>query len=113
MTPTETILLFDFAAGEWRTMIVAVPDQPARRTRGQRVRQPGQPARRGAPRDTAGLSDGAPIPAWWQDTAFAEGGPLADDRRHIPAATIRTHRAPVIAFAADTALATSAHRRDL
>jgi len=34
-------------------------------------------------------------------------------RRHIAEPAIRTHRAPVIAFAADTALATSAHRRDL
>jgi hypothetical protein len=108
-----TIRSFDFATLEWHDVTVPVPDQPSWRARGRRVRKPGQAARRGAPRVLTGLSDGAPLPSWWRDTAFAEIGPLADDRRHIADATMKTHRAPVIAFADPAGPATSAHRRDL
>jgi hypothetical protein len=108
-----TVQRFDFATLEWTAVAVAVPDQPARRTRGRRVRKPGQVARRGVPRDMTGVSEGSPIASWWEDTAFAPGTPLADMRSYNKPATMRTSRAPTVAFAADTAMATSAHRRDL
>lgn len=111
-TMPATIRLFNFATGEWHDVTVPVPDQPARRVRGRHTRKPGQDARRGAPRDMAGLSDGSPVP-YMTDTAFAEIGPLADMRRHIAEPFIKTHRAPVIAFADPAGPATSAHRRDL
>jgi hypothetical protein len=99
---TETVRQFDFMTGEWRTVTVTVPAQPSRPARDNRARKPGQVPRRGAPRDLAGLSDEAPIPPWWRDTAFseAEGGPLADMRRHVKADTMKTHRPPTVAFAA-------------
>jgi hypothetical protein len=93
---TETIRFFD--AGEWRDIVVPVPDQPARRTHGRRTHKPGQTARHGDPVTRAGLASGSPFAYGMADTAFAPGEPLADMRRHIPEPTMITHRAPVVAF---------------
>lgn len=109
MTDTADVQQWNALAGEWQTMTVTVPDQPRQRKRGTlaRSRRPGKPV------DLASLSTKAPIPKWWEDTAFAPGTPLADTRTYIKPNTIRTNRPPVIAFTATIMPATSARWRDL
>jgi hypothetical protein len=88
---TEKIRTWNPAAGEWVLTTVPVPE-PAPRRRPAARRAP----RVGAPRNLAGLSDGAPIPSWWRYTAFAPGTPLADMRSYLPAPAMRTHRAAAV-----------------
>lgn len=89
---TENIRLWDALAGEYRTMQVEVPDQPGQR--GQDASR--AKVKRGAPRDTSGLSSGSPIPAWWRDTAYAPSDGFADARTYVKPASMRTHRAATV-----------------
>lgn len=94
---SETVPHWDALAGEWRTLAIDLPSEPARRPRRASTRRP---ARHGAPRDLAGLSGGSPIPEDWRYTAFAPADPLADMRRHIPVPVMKTHR-PAVVMPAD------------
>jgi hypothetical protein len=90
MIATETCRLWDAWAGEWKTVTVDVTPEPRRRGAVRRTKIAG------APRDTAGLSAGSPLPAWWRDTAYADMGPLADMRTWVKPASMRTHRAATV-----------------
>jgi len=89
---SELVPQWDPRAGEWRTVAVEVSPEPVRRRRTRKRAS----VRTGAPRDLAGLSAGSPLPAWWRDTAFAPGEPLADMRTYVKPPAVRTHRPAVV-----------------
>lgn len=91
MITTESSSLWNAQAGEWQTVTVEVEVTSAPRRR-NRARS----RRRGQPRDLSGLSDGSPLPAWWRDTAYAPGGPLADLRTYVKPAAMKTRRAATV-----------------
>jgi hypothetical protein len=109
---SEPIRIWNPFTGEWEGIAVPVTPVPERRRTARRTaRRTGR--RVGRPVNRDDLSDGSPLP-YLADTAYAPGEPLADMRtlrRSEP--VIKTHRAAVIAFAADTAPATSARWHDL
>src|SRR5690348_10134713 len=90
MIMTEPCRIWNAQAGEWQTIQVEVPQEPRRRGQSRRA------IRHGQPRDLSGLSDGSPLPAWWRDTAYAPGDPLADLRTYVKPAVMRTHRAATV-----------------
>lgn len=97
----ETIRLWDAVAQEYRR--VTVTAEPVKRTRTRRVAKQAPAAR--IPLD----NPGAPIPEWWQDTAYAPMGPLADMRTWVKPASMRTHR-PAVVVPADPGRITEVKR---
>jgi len=106
MIMTETCQHWNPLAGEWETVTVEVTPEPVRprRSRARRSRRPG------AACDLAGLSDSAPFPDWWRDTAYAPSDGLADMRTFVKPAAIRTHRAATV-MPADPGRITETGRR--
>jgi hypothetical protein len=97
LTTTEPIRVYDPVAREWHA--VTVPAEASRPTRDRRRRRTV-----GAPRVTAGLSDGAPLESWWRDTAYAPAnGPAgwADMRRHVAPSAMRGARRPATVYPGD------------
>jgi hypothetical protein len=91
MTP-ETCQQWNPVAGEWQAVAVEVTPEPRRHARSPRTHG----HRLGTERDLTGLSSGSPLPAWWRDTAYAPGEPLADMRSFIKPSMIKTHRAATV-----------------
>jgi len=108
---TEDIRVCDPLTGQWRTVRVTVPDTPVRhmiqgipahysndpRSKCPRCVPPARARRDGAPVNRDGLSTGSPLPAWWRDTAYAPGEPLADARTYVKPPAMRTHRPAIVA----------------